>query len=382
MKWQALGDIRLLVTDDDEFNRQLVVSLLGKIPSITFFQAENGEETLEILAENPIDMVLLDLHMPKMDGYATLKAIKENRNYDSIPVAIVTTDEKEMNKLYLLGADDFISKPFKLTELESRIYAHIEKRKYQQKYNQLSQKEIQKTLIESKENEKKDKEELPLQKDKERCHTLEEIEKAQKEIFYNLSKLLNSQENFSSIKIVAILAKALSLLIGYKKDIADNLYHATIIKNIGISSIKEKLPLNYQPSKKDKELHYKCMLASYQLLDNAIETDFIRISKKIITQYNEHFDGSGFPQQRQAKQIHNFAYIVAITETFMALLSNDDYLNKKRHTTEETYEIINQQMGKRFHPKITQLFLEHFKYFIQLREKLLNTLHKKEYSKI
>jgi len=98
-------------------------------------------------------------------------------------------------------------------------------------------------------------------------------------------------------------------------------------------------------------------------------------------QHREHFDGSGFPKQRQSQQIHNLAYIVAIVETFMALLSNENYINKKRHTPEETYEIINQQMGQRFHPKIAQLFLEHFNYFIQLREKLLNTLHKKEYSK-
>jgi len=205
MRWNALGDIRLLIVDDDAFNRQLIVSLLGKIPTINFFQAEDGEEALNILSKRPVDMVLLDLHMPKMDGYATLKAIKEEPKYDTIPIAIITTDEQEMRKLYLLGADDFISKPFKLSELESRIYAHVEKQQYRQKYNQLSHKEIQETLIESKNNEKKSKEKIEknneLAKSNKEYYTLSNIENAQKEIFYNMTKLLNSNDNFNTRRI-------------------------------------------------------------------------------------------------------------------------------------------------------------------------------------
>lgn len=384
MKWNALGDIKLLIADDDDFNRQLIISLLGKVPSIHFFQAEDGVETLDILDKESIDMVLLDLHMPKMNGYATLREIKKEPKYDAIPIVIITTDEQEMNKLYSLGADDFISKPFKLSELESRIYAHVEKRQYRQRYNQLSKQEIQKTLIASKNDDKKDKEteekikkNSELTTNKKEYHSLHDIENTQKKFFYNMIKLLDNNDNLQTLKVVATLAKALSLLMGYNKNRANNIYYASIIKEIGILSIKEKKPLTYQLLQKDKEIHHKCMVAGYQLLDNALQTEFIKISKIIITQHKEHFDGSGFPQQRQTTQVHNIAYIVAIVEVFNALLSQKDYLNQKIHTPQETYNIIKEQSSQRFHPQISKLFLEHFDYFIQLREKALNTFNKR-----
>ena len=386
MKWCTLGDIRLLIVDDDAFNRQLIISLLGKVPSIHFFEAEEGEEALNILSKQPVDMVLLDLHMPKMDGYDTLKEIKKEPKYDTIPVVIITTDEQEMNKLYGLGADDFISKPFKLSELEPRIYAHVEKRQYRQKYNQLSQQEIQQQLIDSKEEDSKSENiENNIEKSEEsdkqviveqKSYGLEEIEKSQKEIFYNMAKLVTKKDGNNNLKVVSTLAKALSLIIGYDKKRAKNIYDACMIKEIGRLSQTESIPLRYQYSQKEKNLYYQSILAGYHLLNNSIETEFIKISKKIIAQHKECFNGSGFPQQRQGKEIHNIAYIVAIAETFNALLSERGYLNQKIHTSQETYEILKTQSGQRFHPQITKIFLEHFDYFIQLREKSFNTFNK------
>jgi len=391
MKWEALGNITLLIVDDDAFNRQLVVSLLAKIPTINFFEAEDGVEALDILTKKLVDMILLDLHMPKMNGYETLKAIKEEPKYDFIPIVIITTDEQEMNKLYSLGADDFISKPFKLTELESRIYAHIEKRQYRQKYNELSKNRIQKTLIESTTKEKieeiievKQLEKVEIvAKKQEMVYTLETIEASQKEIFYTIAKLLNKKdERLESIQVVGTLAKALSLLVGYDKQRASSIYYATIIRNIGGVSLPNKIPSGYDLLGEDREVYHQCIRLGYQLVNNAIETEFIQIAKRVIAQHKEHFDGSGFPQQHQGEQIHYVAYIVAIVETFDALLSQQEYYNEKIHTPEETYALFKEESGQRFHPKITKLFLAHFEYFIQLREKIIKQNLEKEHLEI
>ena len=368
MKWNLLGNINLLIVDDDPFNRQLVINLLGKRENIDFIEAENGKEALEVLEKNSIDMVLLDLHMPIMDGYETLTAIKHEERYDLIPVAIVTTDEEEMNKLYSLGADDFISKPFKLSELESRIYAHIEKSQYRKKYHELSQKSIQKTLIESKDKGSEKVEDIK----REKSYDLDSIEKSQKEIFYSMAKILSSKnKNLHDIQIVALLSKALSLLMGYNKEQANTIYYATLIREIGSLSINKKIPLLYNFSDLDKETYTISILAGYQLLNSAIETNFIKIAKMVILQTKEHFDGSGFPKQKKGKEIHNVAYIVSLVETFNALLSQKSYLNNKLHTAEETYGVLEANSGQRFHPKITKLFLNHFEYFIELREKIV-----------
>jgi response regulator RpfG family c-di-GMP phosphodiesterase len=370
MKWNLLGNISLLIVDDDEFNRQLVISLLSKIPSINFIEAQDGEEALSILEQTDIDMVLLDLHMPKMDGYEALKAIKREEKYNLIPIAIVTTDEQEMNRLYSLGADDFISKPFKLSELESRIYAHIEKRQYRKKYNELSNNKIQKTVLELKVNEEEKKNEKTIENKV--TYTLEFIERTQKDIFYSMAKLLSIRsKNLNEIQIVAFLSKALSLLLGYDKERANTIYYATLIREIGGLSLREKVPSVYSISPIGIQQHQASILAGHKLLSSAIETNFIKVAKKVMLQSKEHFNGSGFPKQHQGNQIHNVAYIVSLVETFNALLSQKEYLNQKIHTPEETYTLLKTQSGQRFHPKITELFLTHFEYFLGLREKII-----------
>lgn len=379
MKWNLLGDICLLVVDDDEFNRHLVISLLAKIPSISFIEAGDGEEALSILKQTEVDMILLDLHMPKMDGYETLKAIKKEEKYDLIPVAIVTTDEQEMNKLYSLGADDFISKPFKLSELESRIYAHIEKRQYRKKYYELSHNKIEKTVVELKENNKDTKETIVKKKEN---YSLEFIETNQKEIFYSMARLLSMRsQNLENIQIVAFLSKALSLLLGYDKKVANTIYSATLIREIGGLSLEETIPLTYTISDTAMQKHQQSMLAGHKLLNAAVETNFTKVAKKIILQSKEHFNGSGFPKHQQGNEIHNVAYIVALIEAFNALLSQKEYLNEKIHSEEETYALLQTESGVRFHPKITELFLTHFKYFIGLRKKVIKQNSQKENQK-
>jgi len=369
MKWDLLGNICLLLVDDDEFNRHLVISLLAKIPSIEFIEAEDGEEALSIMKQREVDMILLDLHMPNMDGYETLKAIKKEEKYDFIPVAIVTTDEQEMNQLYALGADDFISKPFKLSELESRIYAHIEKRQYRKKYYELSHNKIEKTVVEIKEKQENIQKATTENKE---SYSLEFIEATQKEIFYSMAKLLSMRsENLEEIQVVALLSKALSLLLGYDKKRANTIYYATLIREIGGLSLEEKIPSTYSFSRTSLQRHQQSIIAGHKLLSSAIETDFIKVAKKVILQSKEHFNGSGFPNHQEGSQIHNVAYIVSLVDTFNALLSKKEYLNQKIHTAKETYNLLKMESGQRFHPKITELFLTHFEYFIGLREKII-----------
>jgi len=125
MRWDSLGFITVLIVDDDAFNRQLIISLLSKIPTVEYIEAQNGIEALEILASNSIDIILLDLHMPKLNGVDTIKEIKKSIIDSLIPIIIITTDEIVMKELYELGANDFLSKPFKLNDLAQKIYKQI-----------------------------------------------------------------------------------------------------------------------------------------------------------------------------------------------------------------------------------------------------------------
>lgn len=371
MTWDKLGKINLLIVDDDAFNRQLVMSLLEPIKNIEFIEAKDGIEALSILNEVEIDMVLLDLHMPNSNGYETLKEIKKEPKYKYIPVAILTTDQEEKRKLFKLGADDFLSKPYSLYELESRIYFHIEA----QQKEKLKDKNISKKVPinnESKTNKPID------------SYSLAFVENSQKEFLYEIVKLgIQTEEDKQNIKVIAVLTRSLAELVGYGKKIANDISSASIIRNIGaIAHGKAKVSLKYDFSKEEAKAYEAYMVRSYHLVALNIQTEFLKISKKVILQQREHFDGSGFPKKRSGDEIHKVAYIISLVETFNALLTQKDYYKNRIHTPQEVAMILESLSGKRLEPQITKLFLEYFDYFIELRERVIDKNKNKETMKI
>ncbi|MDO4170174.1 MAG: response regulator transcription factor [Lachnospiraceae bacterium] len=95
--------------------------------------AESGEEALEIIEKQDVDLVLLDLMMDGMDGLEVLKKLRQSENTADLPVIILTAKGEEINKVLglELGADDYISKPFGVHELIARIKAVLRRTKRQ-----------------------------------------------------------------------------------------------------------------------------------------------------------------------------------------------------------------------------------------------------------
>ena len=112
---------KLLIVDDEEHNRELIEVILYR-EGYTLFFANNGEEALKILQHKPIDILLLDLLMPKMDGMSTLKKIKNfNQKKPYIIVITALGDKKNQAKALELGANNYLLKPFDIIDLKQRI---------------------------------------------------------------------------------------------------------------------------------------------------------------------------------------------------------------------------------------------------------------------
>jgi len=125
MKWELLDEIKVLVVEDDTFNRMLVKSLLAKVGNIKVLEAKDGLEALSILDHEAIDICLLDLHMPTLNGFETLEIIRNGTVFENIPVIVITSDEVEKKKSFSLGANDFMAKPLNLESLKSKIYRQL-----------------------------------------------------------------------------------------------------------------------------------------------------------------------------------------------------------------------------------------------------------------
>ena len=122
-----IKDVNILVVDDNLENLKVVCSLL-KEKKYQIALAENGERALKILEEIKIDLILLDIMMPEMDGFEVCRLIKKNPETENIPIIFLTAKSEtgEIVKGFQAGGVDYITKPFVKEELFARVNNHIQ----------------------------------------------------------------------------------------------------------------------------------------------------------------------------------------------------------------------------------------------------------------
>ena len=121
---------RLLVVDDNESNRDMLARRL-KHEGYEVLMAENGREALQLVETEPVDLVLLDVMMPEMDGYEVLQHLKADSTWRDIPVIMISAlDEIEsVVRCIERGVDDYLPKPFDPVLLRARIGACLEQKR-------------------------------------------------------------------------------------------------------------------------------------------------------------------------------------------------------------------------------------------------------------
>lgn len=111
---------KVLVVEDDKNLRKLIVTCLEKA-SYTVFETRNGEEALDLMDKEYVDLIVTDIMMPEMDGYELIKSLRE-ANYNT-PILIITAKEdiEDKRQGFNLGADDYMVKPINIDELILRV---------------------------------------------------------------------------------------------------------------------------------------------------------------------------------------------------------------------------------------------------------------------
>lgn len=114
--------IRILVVDDDKNTRRLLEAVLTA-QNYTVFTAVNGEDALEVMDREHIDLVILDIMMPKMDGYEFTRVLRKANN--NLPILMVSARQlpEDRRKGFIVGTDDYITKPIDIEEMLLRIKA-------------------------------------------------------------------------------------------------------------------------------------------------------------------------------------------------------------------------------------------------------------------
>lgn len=115
----------ILVVDDELLIRKVIREYLES-ENYKVLEAENGFDALRVLSSNKVNLIILDIMMPKMDGFACLEEIRKTKD---IPVIMLSAMKEETDKLnsFNLGVDDYVTKPFSPKELIARVKAHLKR---------------------------------------------------------------------------------------------------------------------------------------------------------------------------------------------------------------------------------------------------------------
>ena len=119
--------MKILICDDEVLIRNVIKEYLT-LENIEALEAENGMEAIEIVKNNDVDLVIMDIMMPKMDGY---QAVREIKKIKDVPFIMLSARGEEFDKLvgFDVGVDDYVTKPFSPKELIARIKAILKRTK-------------------------------------------------------------------------------------------------------------------------------------------------------------------------------------------------------------------------------------------------------------
>lgn len=147
---------RILIVDDQEANVSLLEELLREAGYTGFSSTMKPQEVCALHRKNCYDLILLDLQMPGMDGFQVIEALKTNDADDYLPVLVITAQPGHKLRALQVGARDFVSKPFDLVEVKTRIRNMLEVRLLYKKlhdYNQRLEKTVSERTAELRESE-------------------------------------------------------------------------------------------------------------------------------------------------------------------------------------------------------------------------------------
>jgi PAS domain S-box-containing protein len=146
----------ILIVDDQQSNVSLFEQLLSEAGYTCVTSTMNPQEVCSLHRKNRYDLILLDLQMPGMDGFQVMEGLKTNDADTYLPVIVLTAQPGHKLRALQAGAKDFISKPFDLVEVKTRIHNMLEVRllhKQLENYNKLLEQTVQERTAELRESE-------------------------------------------------------------------------------------------------------------------------------------------------------------------------------------------------------------------------------------
>ena len=337
----------IFLVDDDVTNLTIGHNILSSIYNTVTISS--GARLMKMLGKLTPDMILLDVDMPAMSGFESIRLIKENEKLSSIPIIFVTARNDSDSELVglSLGAVDYIIKPFSPPILLKRIEVHLlleEQRKELIKFNSHLQEMVD-----------------------EKTETVVELQNAMLQVIAEISDFREDSlsEHVTRTKYyLGILIDAAQVNSEYKeltKDWDVNLLlQSSQLHDIGKLGINESILMKSSSLTGDEfEEIKKHTLVCERILDRVAKRtnlhEFFELAKMFAGTHHERWDGTGYPNGLKGEDIPLASRLMAIADVYDTLLQARPY--RPAYSHDEAVEIIKGESGSHFDPDLVKLFL-------------------------
>ncbi len=337
MRERDLLSSRILVVDDDPQNLRYISRILAEAGYTGVKTTPEPRQVLPIFAEFRPDLILIDLHMPEMDGFEVIEALRPWIPEESfLPLLVLTGDGSPENKERALdsGAMDFLTKPFNASEARLRIrnllatrHLHLQ---LQDHNRELEERVAERTV---------------------------ELERARIEILERLARAAEYRDDDTGehTRRVGELSAAIGRVLGCPDDEVELLARAAPLHDIGKIGIPDAILL--KPAKLSGE-EFEVMRSHTTIgarILSGSDVGLLRLASSIALTHHERWDGGGYPEGISGEGIPLVGRIVSVADIYDALTHSRPY--KPAWAVADAVAEIRAQAGRQLDPGVVEAFL-------------------------
>lgn len=324
---------RILVVDDDPMNQKVAQRMLEDWYDVSC--VGSGREALLFLEKQKVNLILLDLHMPEMDGFQVIRHLKTDENLKDIPVIFLTADNDRGTEVkgFQEGASDFITKPFLADIMIQRVRRILELDRLQ--------KHLQSEIV------------LQMRQAEERR---QKVERLSYQVILTLAKTIDAKDKYTNghSERVARYSREIARRSGFAEREQEYIYYMALLHDIGKIGIPDTV-LNKDSKLTDEE--FKTIQRHPQIgadiLKNISEIPNIELGA---LEHHERYDGRGYPNGISGEQISVQARIICVADAYDAMTSKRSY--RDILPQEAVRKEIEREKGRQFDPKYADILLE------------------------
>jgi putative two-component system response regulator len=354
---------RILIVDDEDAVRNLLLEILTSFGHEVEI-AQNGYEALSKLVLD-IDLVMLDVEMPGMDGYEVAQQIRRRPKFKDLPIIFCTgmSSRKDRLRAVEAGGNDFIAKPLEITEIGVRTTSLLNAKEANDQVKRY-QAELEEKVAERT---------VDLR------YALEKMIEAQrllKDASLDTIQCLVAAIEFKDTNTAGHIKRIsqLSSLLARKMKLSPNevelIQNASPMHDIGKIGTPENILLKPgELSIDETKLMRQHTIFGSKILTQS-NSEVLKIGKVIALTHHEKWDGSGYPNGIRGEDIPMSGRICAVADVFDALTNVRPY--KRAYSNDEAAEIINDGCGTHFDPKLVEIFTDNIDEIFEIQDSIIN----------